>query len=162
MKLHDKTCKTIMFEDIFHYKRSPWLHIHLPRMFGVFLDRSLGGALLCTQSFSSARKSGICTQSSTLYRQTNFHRRSTSATTPLRPPGTPSDSLLWENVREWSIRVPAVQTDRSSLRVSRTLPGHCRAAEPRVGDGGRLRAVAMGVMPGDRDRLELHLHPQFW
>lgn len=72
------------------------------------------------------------------------------------------DGVLWENVREWSIRVPAVQTDRSSLRVSRTLPGHCRAAEPRVGDGGWLRAVAMGVMQGDRDRLELHLHPQVW
>lgn len=71
-------------------------------------------------------------------------------------------SLLWENVREWCIRVPAVQTHRSSLRVSRTLPGHCRAAEPRVGDGGWIRAVAMGVMQGDRHRLELHLHPQVW
>lgn len=72
------------------------------------------------------------------------------------------DSLLWENVREWCIRVPAVQTHRSSLRVSRTLPGHCRAAEPRVGDGGWIRAVAMGVLQGDRHRLDLHLHPQVW
>lgn len=72
-------------------------------MFGVFLYWSLGGALLYAQSFSSARKSDTDTQSSTLYRPTNFHCRSTSAT-PLLPLGTPYPNASERDPRRCAMR----------------------------------------------------------
>lgn len=77
--------------------------------------------------------------------------------------------LLWEDVRERGVCVPALQAHRSAVRLSGAVPGRGGSAESSLGHRRAFLPVSVGVLLPVRgtatDRggsVELLLHPHIW
>lgn len=77
--------------------------------------------------------------------------------------------LLWEDVRERGVCVPALQAHRSAVRLSGAVPGRGGSAQSCLGHRRALLPVPVGVLlpvrgaaPNGGPSVELLLHPHIW